>query len=61
MKEHINDVDTVNWLLYTIGCDLEFNDDRYFCIIDYDTEVPVNQYSETEKNPIVLKYKPMMK
>lgn len=61
MKEHINDIDTVNWLLYTIDSDFEFNDDNYVNITDYDTEVPVNQSSETEKNPIVLRYKPMMK
>ncbi len=41
MKEHINDIDTGNWLLYTIDSDFEFNDDNYENITDYDIESPV--------------------
>jgi len=61
MKEHINDIDTVNWLLYTIDSDFEFNDDSHVNITDYDIERPVTYYGETEKNPIILRYMPLMK
>lgn len=62
MKEHINDIDTVNWLLYTIDSDFEFNGDSHVNITDYDIESPpVTMSSETEYNPIVLRYNPIMK